>query len=35
LELLGEDFRGLNLAMRNKEFLSSREERLGNLTVFM
>jgi hypothetical protein len=35
LELLGEDIRGLNLAMRKKEFLSSREERLGNFTVYV
>jgi hypothetical protein len=35
LELLGEDIRSLNLRMRNKGFLGSREERLGNSTVYV
>jgi hypothetical protein len=35
LELLGEDIRSLDMGVRNKEFLGSREERLGNFTVYV
>jgi hypothetical protein len=35
LELLGEDIRSLDLRMRDKKLLSSREERLGNFTVYV
>jgi len=35
LELLGEDIRSLDLRMRDKELLGSREERLGNFTVYV
>lgn len=35
LKLLGGDIRSLDMGVRNKEFLGSREERLGNFTVYV
>jgi hypothetical protein len=34
-KLLGGDIRSLDMGVRNKEFLGSREERLGNFTVYV